>query len=96
MRDIPLTLSEHSEDLYDTLEVEFNRAIIYNSNRKNKARVTHEERGYMIRYLIISEAAWKALPPSEKGSQERNRRIKALKYFKMKGTLLIRRPEIIA
>jgi hypothetical protein len=43
-RDVPPTLSEHPEDLYDALEVEFNRAIIHNPNRKNKARVTHEER----------------------------------------------------
>jgi ABC-type uncharacterized transport system YnjBCD ATPase subunit len=70
--------------------------MIHNPNRKNKARVTFEERGHMIRRLTISDAAWKALPPSEKGSQERNRRQKALKYFEMKGTLLIRRPETIA
>jgi hypothetical protein len=57
MRNIPPTLSEYPEDLYNTLEVEFNRAIIYNSNRKNKARVIYEERGYIIRYLIILEAA---------------------------------------
>jgi hypothetical protein len=96
IRDVPPTLSEHPEDLYNTLEVEFNRAMTHNPNRKNKARVTYEERGHMIRHLTMSEAAWKALPPSEKGSQERNRRAKALKYFKIKGTLLMRRPETIA
>ena len=36
------------------------------------------------------------LPPSEKDSQERNRRAKALKYFEMKEILLMRKPEIFA
>jgi hypothetical protein len=96
VRDVPPDLSEHPEDLYDTLEVEFNKAMIKNPNRRNKTRLTFEERGHMIRHLTMTESTWRDLPTSEKGSQERNRRVKALKYFEMKGTLLMRKPETIA
>jgi hypothetical protein len=94
VRTVPPSFSQHLEDLYDALEVEFNKALIHNSNRRNKARLTFEKREHMIRHLIMSDTAWKTLPSSEKGNQERNRRLKALKYFAIKGTLLMRKPEI--
>jgi hypothetical protein len=50
----------------------------------------------MIRHLTMTKSTWKNLPTLEKGSQKRNRRSKAIKYFEIKGTLLIRKPEIIA
>jgi hypothetical protein len=40
--------------LYDALQVEFEKTIINNPNRRNKTRLTFKERGYMIRYLIIT------------------------------------------
>lgn len=96
VRGVPPHLSEHPEDLYDALEVEFDKAMIKNPNRRNKARLTFEERGHMIRHLTMTESTWRDLPTSEKGSQERNRRVKALKFFEMKGTLLMRKPETFA
>jgi hypothetical protein len=96
MRDVPPRLSEHPEDLYDALQVEFDKAMVNNPNRRNKTRLTFEERGHMIRHLTMTESTWKNLPTLEKGSQERNRRSKAFKYFEIKGTLLIRKPEMIA
>ena len=96
VRDVPPGLSEHPEDLYDALEVEFGKAMIYNPKKKNKARLSFEDRGHMIRHLTMTEDAWRKLPSTEKGSQERNRRVKALKYFEMKGTLLMRKPEVFA
>jgi transposase InsO family protein len=44
----------------------------------------------------MTETAWRDLPSSEKNGLERNRRAKALKYFEMKGTLLMRKPEVFA
>jgi hypothetical protein len=96
VRDVPPDLSEHPEDLYDALEIEFNKAMIQNQSRRNKARLTFEERGHMIRHLTMTETEWRDLPSSEKDSRERNRRAKALKYFEMKGTLLMRKPEVFA
>jgi hypothetical protein len=96
VKNVPPALSEHPEDLYDALQVEFEKAMINNPNRRNKTRLTFKERGHMIRHLIMTDTNWKELPPSDKGSQERNRRLKALKYFEMKGTLLMRKPEIFA
>jgi hypothetical protein len=95
IRDVPPSVSQHPEDLYDALEVEFNKAMIHNPNRRNKSRLTFEARRHMIRHLTMTETTWKDLPSSNKGSQERNRRQKALKYFEIKGPLLIRKPEIL-
>jgi hypothetical protein len=55
MRDVPPDLSQHPEDLYDALQVEFDKAMVHNPSRRNKARVTFEERGHMIRHLTMSE-----------------------------------------
>jgi hypothetical protein len=96
IRDVPPSLSEHPEDLYDTLQVEFDRAIINNSNRRNKTRLIFKERGYIIRHLTMTESTWRDLPTLEKSNQKRNRRAKTLKYFEIKGTLLIYKPETIA
>jgi hypothetical protein len=74
VREVPSTLSEHPEDLYDALEVEFNKAIINNPSRRNKTRLTFEDRGHMIRHLTMTESIWQSLPTAEKGNQERNRR----------------------
>jgi hypothetical protein len=70
--------------------------MVNNLNRRNKTRLTFKKRGHMIRYLIMTESTWKNLPTLKKDSQKRNRRFKAFKYFEIKGTLLIRKPEIIA
>jgi len=96
MRDVPPHLSEHPEDLHDASKAEFDKAVIKNPNRRNKTRLTLEEHGHMIRHLKMTESTWRGLPASEKGSQERNRRVKALKFFEMKGTLLMRKPETVA
>jgi hypothetical protein len=68
VRDVPPAFSEHPEDLYDALQVEFKKAIINNLNRRNKTRLTFKERGYMIRYLIMTDINWKELSPLNKGS----------------------------
>jgi hypothetical protein len=70
--------------------------MIKNLARQNKTRLTFEERGHMIRHLTMTDSAWRDLPTSEKSNQERNRRAKALKFFEMKGTLLMRKPETVA
>jgi hypothetical protein len=57
VRDVPPALSEHPEDLYDALQVEFDKAMIKNPNRRNKTRLTFEERGHMIRHLTMSDFA---------------------------------------
>jgi Integrase zinc binding domain len=44
----------------------------------------------------MTESTWQSLSTAEKGNQERNRRQKALRYFAIKGTLLIRKPETFA
>jgi hypothetical protein len=71
---VPSNLSDHPKDLYDALEVEFNKAIINNPTRRNKTRLTFKDRGHMIRHLIITESIWQSLPIAEKDNQERNRR----------------------
>jgi ABC-type uncharacterized transport system YnjBCD ATPase subunit len=82
--------------LYDALQVEFDKAMVKNPTRRNKTRLTFEERGHMIRHLTMTESAWRDLPTSEKGNQERNKRAKALKFFEIKETLLMRKPETVA
>jgi hypothetical protein len=89
VREVPSNLSEHSKDLYDALEVEFNKVIINNLSRRNKTRLAFKDRGYMIRHLTITESTWQSLSIAENGNKERNRRQKALKYFAIKGTLFI-------
>jgi hypothetical protein len=58
VRDVPPDLSEHPEDLYDALEIEFNKAMIHNQSRRNKAQLTFKERSHMIRHLTMTEAKW--------------------------------------
>jgi IS30 family transposase len=96
VREVPASVHEHPEDLYDALEVEFQQAMIQNPEKRHKTRITREERGHLIRHLTMTEEAWKALPTAEKDTVERNRRHKALTYFAMKGTLLMRKPEVVA
>jgi hypothetical protein len=68
MRDVPPNLSQHPEDLYDALQVEFDKAMVKNLTRRNKTRLTFEERGHMIRHLTMTDSAWRDLPTSEKGN----------------------------
>jgi hypothetical protein len=96
VRDISPSLGQYPEDLYAAFEVKFNKATIKTPNRRNKTRLTFEESGHVIRHLTMTETTWRDLPTSEKGIQERSRRAKALKYFEMKGTLLMRKPETVA
>jgi hypothetical protein len=96
VREVPSSVSRHPEDLYDALEVEFQQAMLQNPQKKHKTRVTWEERGHLIRHLTMTEETWKTLPTAQKGILERNRHHKAVTYFQMKGTLLMRKPEIIA
>jgi hypothetical protein len=37
IRTVPPSLSQYPEDLYNALKVEFNKALIYNFNWRNKA-----------------------------------------------------------
>jgi hypothetical protein len=68
VKNVPPALSEHPEDLYDALQVEFEKAMINNPNRRNKTRLTFKKRGHMIRHLIMTDINWKELPPSDKGN----------------------------
>jgi hypothetical protein len=95
IREVPASASEHPEDLYDALEVEFQQAMLYNLERKHETQITWEERGFLVQHLTMSEDTWKALPKAEKGILGRNQRHKAPTYFGMKGTPLIRKPEAI-
>ena len=81
VKEVPPSFNEHPEDLYDTLQVEFEQAMIHNPERKHKTHVTREERGHLIRHLTMTEERWKALPKAEKGILKRNHRHKALTYF---------------
>jgi hypothetical protein len=84
-REVPAGLREHPEDLYDTLQVEVEQAMIHNPEKKNKARITREERGHLIRHLTMTQETWKSLPTS-----------KSPHFFEMKGTLLMRKAEVLS
>jgi hypothetical protein len=40
VREVPFSVSGYPEDLYDALEIEFQQAMLQNSERKHKTRVT--------------------------------------------------------
>jgi len=72
VREVPDSIHEHPEDLYNALEVEFRQAMIQNPEKRYKTQITQEERGHLIRHLTMTEEAWKALPTAEKDILKRN------------------------
>jgi hypothetical protein len=40
VREVPNSVREYSEDLYDALQIEFKQAIIYNPEKRHKTRIT--------------------------------------------------------
>jgi hypothetical protein len=55
VREVPSSVGEHPEDLYDALEVQFKREVLNNPEKKPKTRITWEERRHLIRHLTMSE-----------------------------------------
>jgi|SRR2546423_7786458 len=77
VRDVPL-VSQHVEDLYDALEVEFT-----NPQPKGIRRGLHLKSVGLIRHLTMMQETWRELPSIEKGSHEWNRRAKVLKHIEI-------------
>lgn len=46
VRDVPPDLSEHPEDLYDAIEVEFGKAMIHNPNKASHTGMSKRRRIY--------------------------------------------------
>jgi hypothetical protein len=44
MRDVPSYLSEHPEDLYDALQVEFNKAMVIEQDEQDEQKQNEEDK----------------------------------------------------
>jgi hypothetical protein len=44
MRDVPPYLSEHPEDLYDALQVEFNKAMVIEQDEQDEQEQNEEDK----------------------------------------------------
>ena len=96
--DRPTDLSIPAEITISKFQLEFEREMVYNPLRKNKARLTNDERAEIMRVLYISNdqylAELKQLNREERQHMS-NVHHRAFKSFFLQGTGLMRKAETL-